>query len=1135
MLLGDSACSIFPDLETLPYDRLPPAGKQISQRLTTLNLLLNDWTGLVLATPSSLLQRLAPESWLGANCLQLSCGDVVSLERLQKRLLDAGYSQVSLVESPGSLAVRGAVLDFFPAGSSDPIRVEFFDDSIDTMRFFDPNNQMTTRPCESVRFFPSREFSLDPTSLQHFRHAFRTWFDIDETTNALFNQVTQGQMPKGAEYYLPMFFPTTALLPDYLKHSADQPHQGVTTFMLPGALAAVERFTAMLQERFDLLRHDPQHPLLPPDTIFTTIDALQGSDGQRPLIATCNLDELPNTAIWQPLSTATQQADSASWQHQCAAFINQNPQTRILFSGCSEGGIAAVKKNFSEQVQPLLAPKSDLAATISGLNQKLPQPANWRHFIESDEPVAEILCDILGSTGYQPQATASCDNLYAPATPVMVLGERNEYGQQGAGPNRIQNAMAAASDAEAPNPYTILAHLEPGQLIVHREQGIGRYQGLQHMEIDGRIQEFVTIEYRNHSLLHLPVSELGLINRYHLPEQEQPQLDQLGSGKFLAARKKAEQRAHDDAAELLALYAQQKSRAAPAMVISDELITTFCNQCQYNDTADQKRLTATIQQQLADPHSRPLLICGDVGFGKTELALRAAFIAIQAGYQCCILAPTTLLCQQHYQKCSQRFAGWPIQVAYLDSSLTGSQKKQLQRQLTEGSIDLLVSTHSVVKGKWDLPNLGLVVIDEEHRFGTSDKEKINTLQTSVHTISMTATPIPRTLNRSLSGLNEIALMHEPPPGRLPVHTFVRAWNDELVIEAMRRELMRGGQIFVVNDRIQGLDQLADQLADLVPEARIVVAHGRLPALQLRERMQLFSKGEADILLCTSIVESGLDIPNANTMLITRAERMGMAQLHQLRGRIGRSDKQAWCWLLYPPDHQLTALGLERLESVERHNELGAGFALARDDLELRGAGELLGKEQSGHMHRIGLDLYLSMLNRAIEDIKSGALPQGQGQIMQAECEIDLGDSAIIPDYWMPDAWMRVQYYHRLIQAETPDVVGHIQSELQDRFGHLPAETQKLLRNARFSIQARTFGISKVMTTDTELILEIVNQTLDPEAIVQLAAAQPKRIRLTPKSIRVILDQSGPETTLNQIFALIPEPVPSHESGQALPH
>lgn len=1068
-LLGEDCCLLFSDWETLPYDRLPVAGHLISQRLNTLNQLLRGWHGLVLTTPASLLQRLPPPAWLSGHNLNICCGDTLMPSKLLQQLLAAGYERRDNVEAPGELAFRGAVLDFFPTGPERPVRVEFLDDQVDSMRWFDPATQMGTGRCDKLQFFTGREFLLDPSSLSNFRAGFRTLFDAVESDCHLFKEICAGRPPAGSEYYLPLFFTETALLPDYISSAS------LSCVLMPGAHHAMRELRSLAAERYKWMHNDKDFPLLPPKRLFADDDELR----TRGLEFT-PLSELAGTAHWQrPRGGITSSPESLR------RWMKRHQQARILLSASSEGALTELCK----QQVPGETPHSY---------------KSWADFVAASSRIGCTLSSLRGGALYSHAAGDDNDD----GAKLLVLAEQ---GQAAASRDSQKLTPVAAAevlptDNEERNTLNELNGLHPGQLVIHLQHGLGRYKGLDTISVEGREWEFATLEYKDGALLRLPVSEMQLLSRYSESQESKPALDRLGSAQFSKSRAKAQKKARDDAAHLLELHARRASVRCRELSVDDDVFERFCQQFPFQQTKDQQVLTTTIRQRLADSAATSLLICGDVGFGKTEIAMRAAFIATMSGVQCCLMVPTTLLCRQHYQSFRERFAGWPVTVARLDSTLSAAEKKRLRAQVQAGEVQLLVSTHAALHEP-QMPKLGLLIVDEEHRFGVSDKEHIQ--QISAHTLSMTATPIPRTLNRALSGLSDMLMMHEPPPGRLPVQTFVRSWQDELVREAIRREQLRGGQVFVVHDRIDSIDDMAQQLRMLLPQARIAIAHGRMKHPLLADVMHQYNSGNLDVLLSTTIIESGIDVPNANTLIVTRADRMGLAQLHQLRGRVGRSDRQAWCWLLYPSDARLAAPATERLRAVEQANGPGMGLALAREDLELRGAGELLGREQSGHIQRVGLSMYLAMLHEAVADLRSGGETAAQPS-QQTPCEVELGDTALLPEEWLPHPWTRVQYYHRLAAAENRHSIARIDQELRDRFGPLPQPARALLRNARLRLAAKNLGATRLIVSEEECILEMRDGALAPETALMLVERYPQRIRLTPKSLRSKRQSENPE-------------------------
>jgi transcription-repair coupling factor (superfamily II helicase) len=1017
----------LPGWETLPYDAFSPHPDIASQRLQLLSSLPRLRRGIVLVDLETLLQRLAPQSYIDAHAFDIRRGMQLELESFRARLIAAGYANTSQVMAPGEFAVRGSLLDLFPMGSPTPFRIDLFDEEIDSIRRFDPETQRSGDKVDAIKLLPAREFPLNAEGVQGFKRRFRTRFEGDLTRMSVYRDIAEGTAPPGIEYFLPLFFEQTVSFFDYLP-------PGTVLALDTDSATAAESAWREIEERYAQRGHDRERPILKPEELFLSAVDLQErfATFKRIVISHPELDPLMQSEPYRNYTTAVPprlriDARSEEPASELLKFIGE-------FTGDSRGRvlIAAETAGRREMLLDMLRKR----------RLDVPTLENWQEFIERDVPLAVTVSPL-------------ASGLLLKEPPLALIAEEQLFGERAK-----QERRRRRSDRDPDRIIRDLSDLREGSPVVHEQYGVGRYLGLKAMEVGGMPGEFLVLEYAEGDKLYVPVHALELISRYSGAPAETAPLHKLGSETWAKAKKKAAQRIRDTAAELLDLYSRRAARPGIPLQANEADLRAFEATFPFEETPDQAQ---AIEQVIADLRSdKPMdrVVCGDVGFGKTEVALRAAFVAVQAGKQVAVLVPTTLLAQQHYQSFADRFADWPVRVESLSRFRSAREVTQVSTGLESGQVDIVVGTHRLLQGNVRFKNLGLVILDEEHRFGVKDKEKLKELRAEVDVLTLTATPIPRTLNMAMGGLRDLSLITTPPAARLSIKTFVSQWDAATVREACLRELRRGGQIYYLHNSVETIEKTAKQLTELIPEARIGIGHGQLRERELEQVMLDFYHQRCNLLLCTTIVESGIDVPNANTIIIDRADKLGLAQLHQLRGRVGRSHHQAYAYLLTPPKNAMTADAVKRLEAIESLEDLGAGFTLATHDLEIRGAGELLGEEQSGQMQEIGFALYMEMLERAVKAIKEGKTPDLDAPLHQGP-EVDLHIPALLPEEYVPDVHMRLMTYKRIAAAESRDALRELQVEMIDRFGLLPAFAKNLFRIADLKQQARALGLRKV--------------------------------------------------------------------------
>ena len=1056
----------LPDWEVLPWDLFSPLPDIVSERLRTLAELPGLRRGLVLVTLDTLLQRLAPSGWVAARSFDLAVGDTLALEAFRMRLIEAGYASVAQVGAPGEFAVRGSLLDVFPMGTEHPLRIDLFDDRIDAIRRFDPETQRSLDALPALRLLPAREFPLDPDAIRAFRRRWRSRFEGDPTRSPLYTGVSDGYAPAGIEFWSPLFFEDTGTLFDYL------PARTVIADFTQDREGGLSRAWRSIQDRHAERSGDIERPLLEPREIFLTPEEIESG-----LAAYSRVESQP---FRDPQPTDID-----------FDFGTQLPKS-LLLDARAERPLAPLQ-SFLEEFpgRVLLAADSPgrrevLGELLRGARLQAAACDGWEGFLACSDRVGLTVAPEL-------------QGLSLPGASLALLSESQLFGTRARQERRRRKS--AASD-----PNAILRDLQSltaGAPVVHEEYGVGRYIGLQAMEVGGQPGEFLVLEYQGGDRLYVPVHALHYVSRYSGGAPESAPLHKLGSDQWTRARRRAAEKVRDVAAELLDLYAQRKARRGLQLAPNELEYQAFANGFPFEETADQAEAIVQVIADLGREQPMDRVVCGDVGFGKTEVAMRAAFVAVQAGKQVVVLVPTTLLAQQHQNSFADRFADWPVRIESLSRFRSGKESTATLEGIESGTVDILIATHRLLHAQPRFKDLGLVVIDEEHRFGVRDKERLKALRAEVHVLTLTATPIPRTLNMALGGLRELSIIATPPAERLPIKTFITEWHDSIVREAILRELRRGGQIYYVHNEVRDIARVAESLGKLVPEAKIRIGHGQMRERELEQMMVDFYHRRFDILVATTIIESGIDVPSANTIIIDRADRFGLAQLHQMRGRVGRSHHRAYAYLLVPSRKALTGDALKRLEALESLEELGAGFVLATHDLEIRGAGELLGEQQSGEMAEVGLTMYLDMLDRAVKALRAGRRVDLDAPLA-SQSEVELRVPSLLPEDYVGDVQVRLALYKRIAAAADEDALDGMLVELTDRFGEPPTPARNLLRTARLRLVARRLGLRRVDfgTHGGQIQFEPQN-SIDPKKVVALLQSNPREYRLEgPLKLRV---------------------------------
>ena len=1048
-LLPDSRIRQLPDWETLPYDPFSPHHDLISERLATLSALQRRDCDILLVAVQTALYRLPPPAFLAAHSFSFSQKQRLDEPALRAQLALAGYQSVTNVISPGEFSIRGGLIDLFPMGSALPFRLDLFDRDIESIKTFDVDSQRTLFPVPVVQLLPAREFPTDDRSRTLFRQRFREVFEGDPAKTGIYRDVSQGTLPAGIEYYLPLFFEEgeTGTLMDYLRDTAGQDHQGTAPLLLFTAdlSPAVQHFWQEVRSRYTLHRGEKERPLVPPEDLFLSEDSFFAECRQTPrlLIGDPATETTPG-----PIQTLPPISLDRRREDPLRAF------REFLAGHTGKTIVIAETPGRRESILTLLQ-DGGLAVRVA---------ESFTEALTSDDPLVLI-------TG------ALHDGICLPDLAIVTESELF------AGTPRRRKQARKKSGTD--NWLRDLTELRIGDPVVHETHGVARYQGLTHLDLGDGNTEFMVLEFANDAKLYVPVSQMHLISRYSGGDPDHAPLHTLGSGQWEKAKRKAALQARDTAAELLALYATRAARQGHAFEWTEQDYERFADGFGFEETVDQAVAIDAVLSDMRSGQPMDRLVCGDVGFGKTEVALRAAFAAVAGGKQVAVLCPTTLLCEQHAENFRNRFADWPVKVVELSRFRTAKESQGALDEMADGRADIVIGTHRLIQNDVKFARLGLLIIDEEHRFGVKQKEQLKALRAEVDVLTLTATPIPRTLAMSLEGLRDFSVIATAPQKRLAIKTFVHTLSDGIIREAVLRELNRGGQVYFLHNEVDTIENMRERLVKLVPEARIVIGHGQMNERELESVMRDFTQQRANVLLCTTIIETGIDNPHANTILINRADKFGLAQLHQLRGRVGRSHHQAYAYLMVQDMKGLTKAAKQRLEAIQMMEELGSGFYLAMHDLEIRGAGEVLGDSQSGEIQEVGFALFTEMLNRAVRAMKAGETPDLE-QPLGIGTEINLRVPALLPDAYCPDVHERLNLYKRLSNSDNADDLTLLQEELIDRFGALPPQAESLIATHQIRLQAARWGMTKVDINQDQILVQFGSKTpADPMTLLWL--------------------------------------------------
>jgi transcription-repair coupling factor (superfamily II helicase) len=1075
------SCHYFPDWETLPYDHFSPHPDLVSERLLVMHHLLRMKHGIVIAALPTLMYKLMPRDYLQAHAMALSCGETLDFHHFRQALLEAGYHAVNQVFEHGEFAIRGAIMDIFPMGNPFPYRLELFDEKIETIRRFDPETQCSVEKIEKIRLFPAREYPLTEAGINFFRQNWRAQFAGNPKESPIYANISEGMPATGAEYYLPLFFSALNTFFDYLPENT----QIVCTEPLP---AIADKFWQEVTNRYEQLRHDIQRPLCEPAAIFLAPNEVFAGMKKFPQIQ-CHSEKLPEKA--GHFNFGTHEPPALQVDHKAKkplqklqTFLTEH-NSRVLFCAETTGRRAILLELFSE------------------INLHPETVTSWRDFL--DAKVMHGICVApldLGLWLDEPRLGLICES--------QLFGEQVQ-----------QRRLRKGSRQDPALMIRNLTELKIGAPVVHIDHGVGRYLGLEQMSAGGQQGEYLKLEYAGGDKIYVPVTDLHKISRYTGADADAAPMQRLGTKQWQAIKRKTAEQVRDVAAELLDVYSRRQAAPGHAFKAPDHHFLQFRRAFPFEETPDQTRAIDEVINDMTQPRSMDRLICGDVGFGKTEVAMQAAFLSAHQGKQVAILVPTTLLAEQHLHSFQDRFADWPLQIAAFSRMQNAKDQKNAAERLAAGKIDIAIGTHKLLSENIRFKDLGLLIVDEEHRFGVRQKERIKALRAHVDILTLTATPIPRTLNMALAGTRDLSIIATPPARRLSIKTFVYEYEASIIREAVLREAMRGGQLYFLHNEVETIEVMAAKLQSIVPEARLGIAHGQMPERQLEKVMADFYHQRFNVLVCTTIIESGIDIPTANTILINRADRFGLAQLHQLRGRVGRSHHQAYAYLLIAPGQKLTADAEKRLEAICQLEELGAGFQLATHDLEIRGAGELLGEEQSGHIHAVGFSFYMELLEAAVSALKAGEEPSLEPALRQGP-EVNLHTSAFIPDIYLPDVNARLTLYKRLTSAVNDQEIQELKAEMIDRFGPLPEPTQHLFTLAHLKLQLASLGVIKVEVTEQYGYFYFNDKpSISPQKIIALIQKQPKNYQLVNNStLRFKVSSTDPAKRAEMVLHVI---------------
>ncbi|GLQ30299.1 transcription-repair coupling factor [Litoribrevibacter albus] len=1081
----------FPDWETLPYDTFSPHQDIISERLKTLNNLGQTTQGVLVISAQTLMQKVPPNSFIGKFVFSINVGSLLKLDRLKERLAHAGYQHVDTVYEHGEFSIRGSIIDLFPMGHDLPYRIELFDDEIESVRSFDPESQRSIDKFDQVNLLPAREFPCNEESLSAFRKLFRETFEQSHKA-PLLKDLQNNLIPSGIEYYQPLFFQASdnaemSSLVDYLP-------KNTCIFSFSQLNEHIEKFWNDIDQRFESLRYDIERPILPPAELYLRPGDLlaQIKSFQRISLSENPIEEQQGR-INLPVSTAP----DLSVDHRLT-----EPYSRIIqFSKDYDGTVVLIPDSPGR--------RETLAESLKAAGVSTQNIDHWKDLSFTEKKTVQLLVAPLAK------------GVLFDTQQLAIITEQELFGF-----TVSQRRRTTKTEDHSDQVIKNLTELKMDAPVVHLDHGVGRYRGLETIELDGQANEFLILEYADNAKLYVPVNNLHMIARYTGADDEHAPINKLGSERWSQAKRKAAEKARDTAVQLLDIYARRAAKKGFMFELPDESYRQFSAGFPFEETPDQAQAINAVIQDMHKPNPMDRLVCGDVGFGKTEVAMRAAFVAVQSGKQVAVLVPTTLLAQQHYESFRDRFAEWPVKVDVLSRFKTTKEQNTALQQLEEGKIDILVGTHKIIQGDVKFKDLGLLIIDEEHRFGVQQKEKLKSLRSDIDILTLTATPIPRTLNMSMSGIRDLSIIATPPAKRLSVKTFVRQKDDVTMREALLRELLRGGQAYVLHNEVKTIEKVTQDIRDLMPEARVEFAHGQMRESELERIMSDFYHRRFNILVCTTIIETGIDVPNANTIIIERADKFGLAQLHQLRGRVGRSHHQAYAYLMTPPPRSITKDAVKRLEAISAADTLGAGFTLATHDLEIRGAGELLGEDQSGQIEGVGFTLYMELLEDAVKSIKEGKEPNLDKPLQQST-EVNLKVPALIPNEYLPDIHERLIIYKRISNASDKESLHDLKVELVDRFGLLPDATKNLFRLTELRFKAESLGITKIEAGPKSGKMNFASDTsVDTFKIVTMMQSQPQKYRLQGgNQLQFTLDMDKTERRFQAVDALLNELAP----------
>ncbi len=1115
----------FPDWETLPYDPFSPHQDIVSNRLSALNTIPTLSQGAIILPIATLMQRLAPRDFLDSAIFSLKKGDKLNINSARQRFEKAGYYCVEQVCRHGEFAVRGAIVDLFPMGCDLPYRLDLFDDEIDSIRTFSPDTQRSLEKINAIALLPAKEFPLNEKAIELFRQQWRTEFNGHPLNCPVYNDISEGICSPGIEYYLPLFFESqkTASLFDYLPSNS-------VMITIGDVHDKAGEFWKEIQERYEQRAHDITRPLLKPQQIFIPVPDVFSA------LQKYNIIKIQINPIQQASSLRGRRSRSdEAIQTLLTEKLDCHGQA---LRGLAMTRDAELQNNFNFLTKAPLNLKVDHKASrpLQALEAFLIDYAGRVLFCAETTGRREVLLQLLNSIQIQPVLFDSWEafllsdakygitvapldeGLYLLEPPIAMIMEAQLFGER-----IMQRRRRKETAQDIDSIVKDLTELQVGVPIVHIHHGVGRYLGLKTLTVGEQVAEFLQLEYADGDKLYVPVASLHLISRYSGAEPGNAPLHKLGTEQWQRAKQKAAEQVCDVAAELLDIYAKREARTGYACKMLDEQYAAFSAAFPFEETPDQQQAIDNVVRDMTSDKPMDRLVCGDVGFGKTEVAMRAAFIAAQNNKQVAVLVPTTLLAQQHYQNFQDRFSDWPIHVAVMSRFHSGSEQKNILEKIAQGKIDIVIGTHKLLQANIQFKELGLVIIDEEHRFGVSQKERLKALRVNVDILTLTATPIPRTLNMAFAGIRDLSLIATPPARRLSIKTFIQEKNNAFIQEALLREIMRGGQVYFVHNEIESIERMGSELSQLLPEARVGIAHGQMDGHQLEQIMADFYHRRFNVLVCTTIIESGIDVPSANTIIINRADKFGLAQLHQLRGRVGRSHHQAYAYLLIPARKMLTPDAIKRLDAIGSLEDLGIGFTLATHDLEIRGAGELLGKNQSGQMHAIGFTLYMDLLSRAVAALKSGNKPDLDSATLSG-AEVDLQLAALIPESYLGDVHLRLQCYKRIASAKTVHELDEIQVEMIDRFGLLPLQAKNLFSINVLKQHAEKLGILKIEANSKNGKFDFTDQpAIEPMRLIKLIQTRSPQFRLDgAKRLRFMLPEHAPLDRIGLIEKILEE-------------